>query len=376
MPEYFATQLREGTGQVAESLALPTAAQVRRLGETRVRRRRFAAVAATMSAVLLVGGVAFGVSRPDAAATNRAAAAAARASANPPIATATTSAATGGAVGVRLTPPAEYAASTSNKVELTIDNPGSARQVVVEFKATQTKSLYWVEPCDNSVGGGCNKTDYADNPLKVAKGALSSTPGVAAFDLALPTGINTYTAYVDLPAGVTSYSVLVLDGATVLGETSSGPISHGFPTLDVVGPTTRKITPGGAAVEFDTKLTDDTSASYIDIFSFTTLTCGNGTVATTIPQSSYTLEWYTGANWAAVGPTRALGQFSYAITPDETDTTRFRLAFTASLPIDITSCQVTQLVSATDTWTAPYYDASAPRSQTAVGFSIERPTRH
>lgn len=375
MPEYFATQLREGTGQVAESLALPTAAQVRRQGEARGRRRRFAAVAATMSAVLLVGGVAFGVSRPDVAATNRAAAAS-RASANAPIATATMSAASGGAVGVRLTPPAEYAASTSNKVELTIDNPGSARQVVVEFKATQTKSLYWVEPCDNSVGGGCNKTDYADNPLKVAKGALSSTPGIAAFDLALPTGISTYTAFVDLPAGVTSYSVLVLDGATVLGETSSGPISHGFPTLDVVGPTIRKITPGGAAVEFDTKLTDDTSASYIDIFSFTTLTCGNGPVATTIPQSSYTLEWYTGANWAAVGPTKALGQFSYAIAPGETTTTRFRLAFTTALPYAITSCRVTQLVSATDTWTAPYYDESAPRSQTAVGFSIEWPHLH
>ena len=376
MPEYFKTQLRDGTAQVAESLALPSAALVRGHGERRARRRRIGAVSATVSAALVVGGVAFGVARQDSPHATRPSVAAAVSNAptnsahTGPSAVGTTSSGTGGSVGVHLSPPAQYAAATENKVGLTIDNSGPARQVVVEFKSTQTNALYWVEPCDSSVGGGCNKNAYADNPLKVAKGAESEVPGVAAFDLALPAGTSSYTAWVGLPAGVTSYTVLVLEGTTVLGQSSSGPINHGFPTLSAVGQGTVTIVRGGSAVEFDTKITDNTSASYVDLFSFTTLSCKAGQSTVTLPQGSYTLKWGTGADWQSVGPVKALGQFSYELSPGQSTTTRFRLALSSSLPSDVTSCQVTQVASASDTWTAPYYDRSAPNARIVVDFDV------
>lgn len=383
MPEYFVNQLREGTGQVADSLRLPSAAEVRDRGERRGRRRRLGTVSATMSAVLFVGGVVFGVTRPDTEPTARSQAAAGAAGeagvpsavateapVNGPVAITANTAAIGGSVGLHLVPPAEYAAATANKVQLTIDNPGAARQVIVEFKSTQTKAVYWVEPCDSGADGGCSTVSYAENPLKVAKSSLSSTPGVTAFDLALPAGTSTYSAWVDLPAGMTSYTVLVLEGSTVLGQTSSGPIGNGFPALSDVGSGTVTVVRGGPAVEFDTKITNDTSASYVDIGSFTTLSCKAGQSTATLPQSSYTLQWYTGAGWAAVGPIRALGQFSFEINPGETTTTRFRLALKTSLPADVTSCQVTQLVSATTTFTPPYYEVNAPKSQTTVDIEV------
>lgn len=375
MPEYFATQLRDGTAQVTEFLALASAADVRGQGERRARRRRIEAVAATMSAVLLIGGVAFGVAGQNNPQTIRPSVAhgatgtsTAKAAAE---ATATSSAVTGGSVDVHLTPPAQYAATTANKVRLTIDNPGPARQVVVEFKSTQTKALYWVEACDSSAGGGCNKMSLAENPLKVSKSALSNEPGVAAFDLALPSGTSTYNAWVNLQSGMTSYAVYVLDGAsTVLGQTSSGTIAHSFPTLSVVGDSTVTVTRGGSAVEFDTKLTNSTSASYVDMFSYTTLSCKAGQSTVTVPQTAYELQWYSGAEWSTVGPIKALGQFSYQISAGETTTVRFRLAVKTSLPSDVTSCQVTQLVTPTNTWTPPYYDASAPHAQTTVDIDV------
>ncbi|WP_034264701.1 hypothetical protein [Actinospica robiniae] len=368
MPEYFAIQLRDGTGQVAESFAFPTASEVRGHGDRQARRRRIATVSATMSAVLLISGVAFGVTRraPAPASLPNAAAAS-----SGPQSTGTTPAATGESVGVRLIPPAQYAAGTANKIELTIDNPGTARPVIVEFKSPQTKSVYWVEPCDNSSNFSCDAAAYADNPLKKPKNFLSSTPGVTAFNLALPAGISTYTAWVDPPAGVSSYTVLVLEGSTVLGQTSSGPISRGFPTLSVVGRSTMTVVRGGSAVEFDTKLTDDTSGSYILLPSFTSLSCMAGQSPVTLPQGSYTLQWYTGASWAAVGEPRMNGQFSYEIKPREATTDRFRLALENSLPADVTSCRVTQVVSSTSTPTPPFYVASDSTAQTAVNFDVK-----
>lgn len=376
MPEYFATQLRDGTAQVAESLTPASAADVRGQGDRRARRRRIGTVSATMSAVLIIAGVAFGLVgqsnphtvRPDVA---HAATGTAKAAATA-TATTSTSAVTGGSVDVHLTPPAQYAATTANKVQLTIDNPGPARQVIVEFKSSQTRALYWVEACDSSAGGGCNTATYAANPLKVSKSALSNEPGVAAFDLALPSGTSTYNAWVDLPSGMTSYTVYVLEGtSTVLGQTPSGPIGHSFPALSVVGNGTVTVTRGGSAVEFDTKLNNSTAASYVDMFSFTTFTCKAGQSTVTVPQTAYKLQWYSGAEWSTVGPVKELGQFSYELSPGEITTLRFRLTLKTSLPSDVTSCQVKQLVSPTDTWTPPYYDPSAPNAQTTVDIVVK-----
>lgn len=368
MPEYFKTELRDGTAQVTDSLALPSAALVREHGERRARRHRIAAVSATVSVALIVGAT-FAVARQDGSAPRQNAATAVS---HTPTAGTASSAPVGGSVAVHLNPPAQYAATSANKVGLTIDNPGPARQVVVEFKSAQTKALYWVEPCDSSVGGGCTKQGYADSPLKVAAGPVSATPGVAAFDLALPTGTSNYTVWVDLPAGMTSYSVLVLEGGTVLSETPSGPISHGFPTLSAVDQGTVTLARGGTAVELDTKLTNDTSASYIDLFSFTSLSCKSGQSTVTVPQGSYTLEWYTGMNWRAVGPVKELGQFSFDLNAGQSSTTRYRLALKSSLPSDVTSCRLTQVVSATDTSTAPYYDESAPYARVVADIDVTR----
>lgn len=374
MPEYFKTQLLDGTTRVADSLTLPSAADVRGHSERRVRRRRIAGVSATLSVALLVCGVAFAFAQQnDARASQPLGGAASHVPTRPAGAEASATEARSGAAGpvsVQLTPPAEYAAATANEVRLTIANAGAAGQVVVEFKSTQTRALYWVEPCDSSAGGGCNDTSYAENPLKVAHNPLSGVPGVSAFDLAPPAGTSSYTAWVDLPSGVTSYTVAVLDGAKVLGQTVSGPIARDFPTVAAAGPSTMTITRGGSAVPFQTDIVDSTSGSYIDMFSFTTFSCMAGQSTVTLPQGSYTLQWYDGGGWAAVGPVKELGQFSYELSPNQTRTTRFRLRLSSSLPANVTSCQVTQLITPSTAGSAPYYDVHAPNARTVVSFVV------
>lgn len=376
MPEYFTAQLRAGSAQLAESLGAPSAAEVRGHGERRARRRRISTVSAAMSAVLAISGVAFGIagrSGPHASRPNAVVGVTGTPANSPrtePGVAVTTPSAVAGAIGVHLSPPAQYATTTANKVGLTIVNPGPARQVVVEFRSTQTKALYWVEPCDSGAGGGCNPNAYADNPLKVSKSSLSAIPGVAAFDLALPAGASSYTAWVSLPAGVTSYTVLVLEGGSVLGQSPSGPINYGFPIVRAASQGAVTIVRGGAAVEFDTETDNDTSGSYVDLMSFITFACKAGQSTVAVPQSSYVLEWYTGVSWLAIGPVKELGHFSYDMQPGQKATARFRLALESSLPAEVTSCQVTQVISATDTWTAPYYDVSAPNARAVVDFDV------
>jgi hypothetical protein len=170
---------------------------------------------------------------------------------------------------------------------------------------------------------------------------------------------------------VRSYEVRVLDGTTVLGQAASGPIDDDFPTLNVSSRSATSVARGGASVEFTTTVDNLTSTSYVDLFSFTTLSCSSGENAVQIAQDAYTLDWYTGgAGWSPVGPVKELGQFSYQLSPGESTTTQFRLAFKDSLPGAVTSCQVTQLVSASDTGSAPFYDTSAPDARAVTTFTV------
>jgi hypothetical protein len=371
VPEFFTTQLQEGSTQVSEQFSLPSPAEVRSRSEHRVRRRRAQVAGASVAVVLVMSGAAFGLARQSGSSA-AAAGATTPATVSPrPQATSTVSAPAAASVTVRLDPPAQYAGTTANRVGLTIANPGPARNVAIEFSAAQTQARYWVESCDSSVDGGCSSGAIAANPLKVAKGADAEAPGVVKFDLALPTGTTAYTVWVSPPNGVTSYTASVLDGTEVLGQTGSGQIGHSsFPTLTTLSQSPMAIHRGGSAVEFDTKVTDDTTASYVNLFSFTTLTCNAGQNTMTVPQSSYTLEWNAGADWQAIGPSQ-LGQISFQLTPGEASTTQFRLALSDSLPSDVTNCQIKQLVSATDMQSAPYYDTTAPNAQTTVDFTVE-----
>jgi hypothetical protein len=63
MSEYFETQLREGSAQVAGSLTTHPAAAVRAHSERRARRARTSAVSLATCATLVVGGTAFGLER-------------------------------------------------------------------------------------------------------------------------------------------------------------------------------------------------------------------------------------------------------------------------------------------------------------------------
>ncbi len=375
MPDYFESELRSGTAQVVETFTPSSAEHVRARSARRTRQHRAGAVVL----VLVVGGTAFGVSRPlfghstgptgAAGAANVATSLSSAASS--PRATASPSSGGGGAVSVELAPPAQYGAATSNKVELTIDNAGAARHVVVEFDAAGSKSLYWVEPCDSGVGGGCSTQSYADNPLKVAKDAGPDRPGVVSFDLALPAGTSRYTAYVDPPTGISSYTMRVLEGKTVLAQTGPEPVSYDYPKLSAVSQSSTKLVRGGSRVDFSTQIEDQTAASYVDMASLTTVTCKAGNTVVTVPNDAYTLEWYTGVNWAQVGAPKEIGQFSYELTSGESTTTRFRLSVSDSMPAEVTSCQVTQVVSASITGTPPYYDRAAPYTQTTLDFSVE-----
>lgn len=377
MPEYFESQLREGSARMADALDVPSAAEVRGRSDHRARRRRSGAVVLTVAAVLAVGGAAFGIAGQDgrgpAPSADRAAgpsdaSADASHAASPTAGTA--SAAPAVPVALRLNPPSRYAAATANKVGLTITNPGAARKVVVEFLATGTDAQYWVEGCDSGVDGGCTPQAEQSNPLQQARGKGVSAPGVVEFDLALPAGTSSYTAYVTPPAGVNSYVVRVLEGRTVLGQAASGPLDYGFPSLVVASQASRSIARGGSSVEFDTTVDDTTSTSYVNMFSFVIVSCTAGNATVQVPQGAYTLDWYPGISWQAVGPLRELGQFGYALNSGQSTTTRFRLSLSESLPSSVTSCQVTQVISASDTSTAPFYDTSAPSAQATVTFEV------
>ena len=63
MSDYFDTQLREGTAQVAGSLTTRTAAAVREHSERRARRLGAGTAALAASAVLVIGGTVFGLER-------------------------------------------------------------------------------------------------------------------------------------------------------------------------------------------------------------------------------------------------------------------------------------------------------------------------
>ncbi|MBR7839133.1 hypothetical protein KDL01_38075 [Actinospica durhamensis] len=372
MPDYFESELRSGTAQVVETFTPPTAEHVRARAAQRTRQHR----AGALALVLVLGGTAFGASRPLFERSTGPAAASGTTATSRPAATSSAHATASpsnadGAVSVRLAPPARYGAATSNKVVLTIENAGAARHVVVEFDAAGTKSLYWVEPCDSGVGGGCSPTSYAANPLKVAKDVGPGRPGVVSFDLALPAGTSEYDAYVDPPTGISSYTTRVLDGKTVLAQTGPERISYDYPKLSTVSQSSTKVARGGPSVDFSTLIADQTAASYVDMASLTSVVCKAGSTVVTVPADAYTLEWYTGANWAAVGPVKAVGQFSYELTPGESSTTRFRLSVSDSMPSEVTGCQVTQVVSASITWTPPYYDRAAPYAQTTLDFTVE-----
>jgi hypothetical protein len=103
MSEYFETQLREGTAQVAGSLTARPAAVVREQAERRARRVR-AAVAVAASAVALVGGAAFGLARQDGRAGGAAGVSQPTATSSP------TSAATGGKGTASAPDPSKYVA--------------------------------------------------------------------------------------------------------------------------------------------------------------------------------------------------------------------------------------------------------------------------
>jgi hypothetical protein len=156
---------------------------VREHSARRARRRRTGAAALAAAAVLVVGGAAFGLDRQDSGHSSVPGMPTGVVTTSPsasPSPVGTTSQSAGeGSVTVRLSAPAQYAAATANKVELTIDNSGPARHVVVEFDAPGSRSLYWVEPCDSGVGGCCSTQTYQGNPLRVATGQGSARPGRA-----------------------------------------------------------------------------------------------------------------------------------------------------------------------------------------------------
>lgn len=376
MPDFFETELRTGTAQTVDSFTPPSAAAVRKHSETRTWRRRAGAIAL----VLVMGGAAFGFTRPgpghSSAPTGPTTVAATTPSprGTTPSPRSTTPPPDGeGTLHVQLTPPARYAAATSNKVLLTVGNNGPARQVLVEFAAPGSDSHYWVEPCDSGIGGGCSAQSYTDNPLKVPTDPKLNAPGVVYFDLALPTGTSSYSAWVNPPTGLTSYTVRVLDGTTVLAQAGPESIDYGyvFPVLSKMSQGSTKLVRGGPAVEFTTEVDDRTAAAYVDLASFTTLSCEAGTTAVQVPQDAYTLEWYAGLSWQKVGAPKAPGQFGYDLKAGQSTSTRFRLSVSDAMPADVTGCRITQLVSASVTWTPPYYDQSAPSARTAVDFTVE-----
>lgn len=376
MPEFFETELRNGTAQVAGSFEPPSAEAVRRHAELRTRRRRVGAAVL----VLLVGGAAFGLTRPGFGHASTPLGPVVVTSGSPTTLSSTSpspgrtpsSPPTGNMrLGVQLTAPASYAAATSNKVALSIDNPGPARNVLVEFLAPGTATPYWVSNCDTGVGG-CPSGSSHGNPLKVAQG-IKYAKGATDFDLALPAGTSSYNAWVDPPAGITSYSVLVLDGKTVLGQTAPEPVELGdtFPDLSTTSQDSKTLARGGPTVGFTTELDNRTAGSYVDLFSFITVSCEAGTTVVSVPQNAYTLEWYDGIGWANVGLPKLMGQFGYDPAAGQSTSTKFRISVSDAMPAGVTGCQVTQVVSASDTQTPPYYDQSSPKAQTVVDFTIK-----
>lgn len=367
MSESFETRLRDGTAQVTASFTPPSAAAVRAYSGQRARRRTTGTVALAACAVLLVGGAVLGLDQQ-----RNGHSGVPHASAGVPTTSPSGSPTQPGkgSVSIRLSEPALYAAATANKVGLTFSNSGPARHVVVQFDAPGSDSLYWVEPCDSGAGSGCSPQQYQDNPLRVATDQGSPRPGFVDFDLALPAGTSSYTVWVDPPGGVTSYRMFVLHGTTVLGLGVSGQIHYAFPTLTTASQGSTTLVRGGAAVEFGTEVTDATTTSYVNLSSYTSVSCKAGQSSVTLPQGAYTLQWSAGKSWQNVGNLQYNGQFGYSMSPGQSTTTRFRLALTDSLPSDVTSCQVTQLVSATPQTAPPYYDQSDPTAHTVVNFSV------
>jgi hypothetical protein len=379
VPEIFDATLREGTRQVAAALASPPAAELRELGERRARRRKARSIALCAAALLAVGGTTAGVCGlrgPQAGPAASVAATKDTGPSHPATAAATGSAAAAGPVQVSISGPAAYAAETANKVQVSIANPGPARAVIVEFDTTGTGIFEWTEGCDAGTDGGCSETNLSDNLLQLTQGALGKTTSQAVrFSLQLPHGTHTYQAWVNPPRNAGTFTVRVLDeqAVKVFGSAESPRIVTGFPTLKLISQASHSIARSGGYVEFSTTVANPTGGGYINLDQIGTVACFAGGSPVSVSSNDYSLQWFTGGgagSWTALVNGAAWQAMGYDLPAGESTTTKFRLRLSGSLSAEVTSCQVTLTVSNQTTSKAPYFDASQPKGQAVVDFTV------
>jgi hypothetical protein len=269
-----------------------------------------------------------------------------------------------------------YAAETANKVQVTIANPGPARAVVVEFDTTGTGILEWVEGCDAGSDGGCSDTQLYGNALHITQGPLGKTTSQATrFSLQLPHGTSTYEAWVNPPRNASTFQVRVLDdkAAKVFGSAESSQITTAFPTLHLTSQASQSVSRGGGYTSFSTTVANPTGGGYINLNQVGTVSCFANGSPVEVSSSDYSLQWFTGGGagtWTTLVNGPAWQAMGYDLQAGKSTLTKFRLRLSDSLPAEVTSCQVTLTVSDVTTSKAPYYDASQPKGQVVIDFTV------